>query len=97
MEERYSYSYKDEDSYIYHHQDVEDRCFLCRNKKIGAILIARQVKTMLLVHLCVDCMLDNMADYLLDNTRPWSWQFEEPSSDPDAHVQPGNESLIGRR
>jgi hypothetical protein len=25
----------------------------------------------MLVHLCPACMIDNTADYLLDNTRPW--------------------------
>jgi len=62
--------YDDEKFYEFHKKDVPDRCFIC-SKDTAGLLIFRQIKSMLLVHLCRDCIYENIADYLLDNTRPW--------------------------
>jgi hypothetical protein len=62
--------YDDEKFYEFHEKDAPDRCFACK-KNISGLLIFRQIKSMLLVHLCRDCIYENIADYLLDNTRPW--------------------------
>jgi len=62
--------YDDEKFYEFHEQDAADRCFICK-KDTAELLILRQIKSMLLVHLCRDCIYENIADYLLDNTRPW--------------------------
>ena len=62
--------YDDEKFYEFHEKDTPDMCFIC-NKNIEGLLIFRQIRSMLLVHLCRDCIYENVADYLLDNTRPW--------------------------
>ncbi len=62
--------YDDDKFYEFHEEDTADRCFIC-NKDTAELLILRQIKTMLLVHLCRDCIYENIADHLLDNTRPW--------------------------
>jgi hypothetical protein len=62
--------YDDEKFYEFHEKDAPDRCFIC-SKDTAELLIFRQIKSMLLVHLCRDCIYENIADYLLDNTRPW--------------------------
>ena len=62
--------YDDEKFYEFHEKDAPDRCFIC-SKDIAGLLIFRQIKSMLLVHLCRDCIYENIVDYLLDNTRPW--------------------------
>jgi hypothetical protein len=62
--------YDDEMCYRFHGQDVPDRCFACR-RDAERLLIVRQIASMMLVHLCPECMLDHISDYLLDNTRPW--------------------------
>ncbi|MBM4271584.1 MAG: hypothetical protein FJ139_05425 [Deltaproteobacteria bacterium] len=62
--------YDDSKFYQFHEKDLPDRCFLC-SRDAGTLLIFRQIATMLLVHLCRDCIYENIADYLLDNTRPW--------------------------
>lgn len=61
----------DENMYQFHEDDVPDRCFSCKCSS-ERIMIMRQIKSMMLVHLCPDCMLDNLSEYLLDNTRPWA-------------------------
>lgn len=62
--------------YQFHERDSPERCFLC-NRDTGRLLIFRQIATMLLVHLCRDCIYENIADYLLDNTRPWLSEQKE--------------------
>ena len=62
--------YDDAKDYQFHENDVPDRCFVCHDKT-EMLLIFRQIKDMLLVHICRDCIYDNIGDYLLDNTRPW--------------------------
>jgi hypothetical protein len=62
--------YDDKKFYEFHEKDAPERCFIC-SKDTAELLIFRQIKSMLLVHLCPDCIYENIADYLLDNTRPW--------------------------
>ena len=62
--------YDDEESYRFHDKDVPDRCFMC-SQNTERLLVLRQIASMKLVHLCQDCIVENIADYLLDNTRPW--------------------------
>lgn len=62
--------YDDGKFYEFHEMDTPDRCFICGNE-IQSLMIFRQIKSMLLVHLCRDCVYDNIGGYLLDNTRPW--------------------------
>ena len=62
--------YDDEESYRFHDKDVPDRCFMC-SQNTERLLVLRQIVSMKLVHLCQDCIVENIADYLLDNTRPW--------------------------
>jgi hypothetical protein len=63
-------TYEDENCYLFHEKDVLDRCFTCSCNETRLIIV-RQISSMMLVHLCPDCMVNNMSDYLLDNTRPW--------------------------
>ena len=69
--------YDDEKFYEFHEKDASDRCFVCM-KDMPSLMIFRQIETMLLVHLCRDCVYENIADYLLDNTRPWIGDREKP-------------------
>jgi hypothetical protein len=62
--------YYDEDSYRFHKEDNADQCFCC-NQGAARLLIVRHIESAMLVHLCPDCMINNISDYLLDNTRPW--------------------------
>lgn len=62
--------YDDEKFYEFHENDTSERCFICGNDT-AELMIFRQIQSMLLVHLCRDCVYENIADYLLDNTRPW--------------------------
>ena len=62
--------YDDARDYQFHEKDIPGMCFVCC-KETTELLIFRQIATMLLVHLCRDCIYENIADYLLDNTRPW--------------------------
>jgi hypothetical protein len=62
--------YDDARSYQFHEKDATDRCFMCSNTT-ETLLVLRHIESMKLVHLCRDCICENMADYLLDNTRPW--------------------------
>jgi hypothetical protein len=62
--------YDDARSYQFHEKDVTDRCFTC-SKNVEILLVFRHIESMKLVHLCRDCICENMSDYLLDNTRPW--------------------------
>ncbi len=41
-------------------------------KNIPNLMIFRHIKSMMLVHLCRECVYENISDYLLDNTRPWT-------------------------
>jgi len=62
--------YDDEESYRFHEGDKENSCFLCHDGSKDLIVV-RHIESMSMVHLCGDCMVKNLADYLLDNTRPW--------------------------
>ena len=62
--------YDDAKDYLFHDEDKPDRCFVCRSAT-AELLIFRQIATVKLVHLCRNCVYENIADYLLDNTRPW--------------------------
>jgi hypothetical protein len=62
--------YDDDKFYEFHEKDAPDKCFIC-SKDTAELLIFRQIESMLLVHMCRDCVYENIADYLLDNTRPW--------------------------
>jgi hypothetical protein len=62
--------YDDEKSYRFHKSDYADKCFAC-NENSDRLLVVRQIKSMMLVHLCHGCLVNNSSDYLLDNTRPW--------------------------
>jgi len=62
--------YDDENCYLFHDKDALDRCFTC-SSNTTRLMIVRQISSMMLVHLCPDCLVNNMSDYLLDNTRPW--------------------------
>lgn len=64
-------NYGDEKTYLFHEEDVAERCFICKYQA-ERLLIMRQIKSMKLVHLCSDCIMDNLSEYLLDNTRPWT-------------------------
>jgi len=67
---RAAMKYYDEKCYQFHEKDLSDRCFTC-GQGAARLLIVRQIAGMMLVHLCPNCMVDHMDDYLLDNTRPW--------------------------
>ena len=62
--------YDDVASYQFHDKDAPDTCFICA-KKAERTLVLRQITSMKLVHLCPECICENIGDYLLDNTRPW--------------------------
>jgi hypothetical protein len=66
---RAAMKYDDEKCYQFHEKDLPDRCFTC-GQGAARLLIVRQIAGMMLVHLCPNCMVDHMDDYLLDNTRP---------------------------
>jgi len=68
--------YDDDKFYEFHEKDAPDRCFIC-SKDTAELLIFRQIESMLLVHMCRDCIYENIADYLLDNTRPWLSEKEK--------------------
>ena len=63
--------YDDEKTYRFHEQDAPDRCFICK-EVIPELMIFRHIKSMMLVHVCRECIYDNISDFLLDNTRPWT-------------------------
>jgi len=63
--------YDDENSYRFHEKDAPDRCFICK-EEIPNLMIFRHIKSMMLVHICKECIYENISDYLLDNTRPWT-------------------------
>jgi recombinational DNA repair protein RecR len=62
--------YDDEACYRFHARDLADRCFVCQRDG-QRLLIVRQIADMMLVHLCSDCMIRHLDEYMLDNTRPW--------------------------
>lgn len=62
--------YDDENCYRFHTKDSPDRCFVYSDNS-SRLLVVRQMESMMLVHLCPDCMVKDTASYLLDNTRPW--------------------------
>lgn len=67
---RVSMKYDDEKCYRFNEKDDPDRCFAC-GRNVERLLVVRHIASMMLVHLCPDCMLNDVSDYLLDNTRPW--------------------------
>ncbi|MBN2539206.1 MAG: hypothetical protein JXB09_04085 [Deltaproteobacteria bacterium] len=62
--------YCDESNYAWHEKDMIDRCFMCEEKSDG-LSVVRHIASMKMVHLCSDCMVEKMSEYLLDNTRAW--------------------------
>jgi hypothetical protein len=62
--------YSDEKCYQFHEKDKKDRCFVC-GQSSERFLILRHIGSAKLVHLCLECMVENIEDYLLDNTKPW--------------------------
>jgi len=68
--------YNDAKSYQFHEKDRGDRCFAC-SQNPERLLILRHITSSKLVHLCRNCMIANLADYLLDNTRPWILTLDE--------------------
>ncbi len=61
----------DDNYYELHEEDVPGSCFSCR-KKSEDLCIVRHIASMKMIHLCPVCMVNNMSDFLLDNTRPWA-------------------------
>ena len=62
--------YDDENSYLFHSRDRADICFACNEGSTG-LLVVREIKSMMLVHLCPICLVNDSSRYLLDNTKPW--------------------------
>lgn len=62
--------YLDEKCYEFHEGDSAERCFLC-SENSRKLFIVRQVASMKMVHMCSECMVNHLSEYLLDNTRPW--------------------------
>jgi len=62
--------YDDEKSYRFQENDEPGRCFTCGGCGTR-LLVVRNIASMMLVHLCAECLLANLSDYFLDNTRPW--------------------------
>jgi len=62
--------YYDETCYRFHENDIPDKCFCC-GENTHKLMIVRHIDSMMLVHLCHDCMTENISNYLLDNTKPW--------------------------
>jgi hypothetical protein len=60
----------DEHMYEFHDGDSQDKCFLC-SKPSKKTFTVREIKSQKMVHLCGICMVNNISDYILDNTRPW--------------------------
>jgi hypothetical protein len=63
-------TYMDEQCYQFHEKDIAEKCFLC-SQNCQKLFIVRQVSSMKMVHMCGECMVSNLEEYLLDNTRPW--------------------------
>jgi len=61
----------DDNYYEFHEEDVPGKCFLC-GKEFEKLFIVRHIASMKMIHLCPVCMVNNMSDFLLDNTRPWA-------------------------
>ncbi|MCK4534980.1 MAG: hypothetical protein KAT81_05560, partial [Syntrophobacterales bacterium] len=71
----------DEDYYELHEEDVLDMCFLCRqDQNPKKLFIVRQIASMKMIHLCPSCMVNNMSEFLLDNTRAWTSSKERLSN-----------------
>jgi electron transfer flavoprotein beta subunit len=62
--------YDDIECYLYHEDDYPDMCFLCMQEAPNLIVV-RHRESMKMMHLCENCFIRNLSDYLLDNTRPW--------------------------
>ena len=62
--------YCDESNYAWHEKDMSGSCFTC-GKKSERLSVVRHIASMRMVHMCPDCMVDKMSEYLLDNTREW--------------------------
>jgi hypothetical protein len=69
--------YDDEKSYRFHAGDLPDRCFAC-HLNAERLMIVRRIAGMMLVHLCPECLLNHLDEYLLDNTRPWGGGPKKP-------------------
>lgn len=62
--------YNDKNNYRFDTEDKDDICFVCKFSA-ERLIVVRQIANMMLVHLCGECFVEKMDDYLLDNTRPW--------------------------
>lgn len=62
--------YDDAKNYTFHEKDIAGKCFLCARNG-DEFFVVRQISSMKMVHLCRDCMLKNLSEYLLDNTVAW--------------------------
>jgi hypothetical protein len=60
----------DEHMYECHEEDSKDKCFLCK-QSCEKTYTVREIKSQKMVHLCGGCMVNNISDYIIDNTRPW--------------------------
>lgn len=60
----------EERRYEFSEDDCENCCFICGDN-YHTFYILRQIVSMKMVHLCEECLLGNLKDYYLDNTRPW--------------------------
>ncbi len=56
--------------YAWHKEDRAGRCFICKEES-DELSVVRHMTSMKMVHLCSDCMVEKMSEYLLDNTRTW--------------------------
>ncbi|TFG37575.1 MAG: hypothetical protein E4H39_01915 [Syntrophobacterales bacterium] len=68
-------SYYDKEFYEFHVDDMPERCFLC-SLNSSKLFVVRHIESEKMVHLCQDCMVNNLSEYLLDNTRPWTSKKE---------------------
>lgn len=68
--------YYDKSYYEFHDDDVADKCFLCSHNT-KRLFVVRHVVTEKMVHLCEDCMVENISEYMLDNTKPWTSSTDE--------------------
>ena len=53
--------YNDEKNYLFDREDTPENCFICKYPG-ERLLVVRKISSMMLVHLCGDCMLNFMED-----------------------------------
>lgn len=62
--------FQDKNNYLFDAEDKDDSCFVCKFPE-EKLIVVRRVSTMMLVHICGECFMKKIDDFLLDNTRPW--------------------------